>query len=109
MTKTELSDINGKVDPWGDDRGPYVIGNFNIVKTWKGDPLNIDGVVTHTQSSACGIDLVVAHNYLFFINEKATDKGIFTNNDYGVVSICGGPYGEYYELYAPTLKWLNNQ
>ncbi len=110
MVKSELvRDINGKVGPWEKDDGPFIIGNFIVSKYWKGNPSALDGVITHSETPACGLTLAVARRYIFFVYEVATDNGLITDDNYGVVSYCGGPYGRNYELIESTEKWLNSK
>jgi len=109
MTKTELiNDFNGKVEPWGSSSS-FVIGNFVVSKTWKGNPDILNGVITHNESSACGLTLSASRSYIHFIYEIATNKGLIYDRDYGVVSLCGGPYSGDRDLLESIRKWLENK
>ena len=110
ITSSKLvKSINGKVGPWEGMGGPLVTGEFEVLKSWKGNPKNLSGVITHTENPACGIALSPGSSYLFFIYETATDSGIFSKKNYGVVSRCGNPFSRGYKLLESTRKWLNNK
>ena len=111
ITSSKLvQSINEKVEErWESMAGPLVIGEFEVIKSWKGTLKNLNAVITHSQSSACGIPLSPGSSYLFFIYETATDNGIFTNNIYGIVSRCGSPFVKGHEFVESTRKWLNRK
>ena len=110
LTKSEIIEVpNQGVAHWEGMGNYFVTGNFNIVKTWKGNPEQLAGVITHTEGSACGIALIPGNNYLFFIYEEWEQKKLLFDKKYGVVSWCGSPFSGNYKLYSSTLKWLDKK
>ena len=107
ISKSEM--VFDKSHLLGANKRPLVIGEFIITKSWKGEPEKLDGVVTHSEGPACGLELAPARSYIFFIYDVVTDSSFIGDKEYGIVSTCGTPHGPNYQYYESTKKWLKSK
>jgi len=109
VTKSKVIFDVGKSNPWGLPRSNIVVANYQVSKSWKGDPNELDGIATQAQSSACGMQLAAGQSYTFFVYSEWVDKSMFSEERYGVVSFCGSPSMVNYEQYNSTMEWLKSR
>lgn len=111
ITEAKLTELMSEnIGMWeGDMQSEFVIGNFLIKRSWKGDLLNINGVITHEQSGACGVALIPGNSYLFFIRSEWVDnRSWFSSKKYGAAVLCS-TVPTYGDTYKSTINWLENK
>lgn len=92
------------VGDW-DTTGPFAVARYRVSRTWKGQPRELDGVVSHADVPTCGIPFTVGREYVFFVYEAWEPSGWFGKSRYGIVTRCGNPY-QGHEVYDETMRWL---
>lgn len=92
------------VGDW-DTAGPFAVARYRVSRTWKGQPRELDGVVSHADVPTCGIPFTVGREYVFFVYEAWEPSGWFGKSRYGIVTRCGNPY-QGHEVYDETMRWL---
>lgn len=109
ITKSETLEISGNVGEWtGSKNEEFVSAKFKLLQSWKGNPSELSGVISHSHSSACGVHLAAGQNYIFFVFETWNKKGLLSNGQYGVVNLCASLTHFNEKQYESTLEWLNH-